>query len=177
MRARDSCACCGDRTGMKALVPLFLLALAAACGAPSSEHAANQPPAAAELALTDAWAAPTPSGVDVSAGYLTITNGTEAADRLLSATSPRAERMEVHEMAMEGAVMQMRPVTQLEVPAGESVQLAPGGTHLMFYGVAEPFAEGQSIPVQLMFETAGAVDVTLPVRRGAPEAHGSGHGG
>lgn len=175
-RARDSGAPQADRTGMKALIPLFFFALLAACGAPPAEHSPSQAQAAA-LVIEDAWAAPTPSGVDVSAGYLTIANGTAGADRLLSATSPRAERVEVHEMVMDGAVMQMRPVAQLEVPAGQSMQLAPGGAHLMFYGVSEPFAEGQSIPVQLVFETAGTIDVTLPVRRGAPETHGSAHGG
>jgi copper(I)-binding protein len=175
MRARDSCAAQDDRSGMKALVPLFFLAFAAACGAPSSEQSSSR--AVAELTLAGAWAAPTPSGVDVSAGYVTITNATGAADHLLSATSPRAERVEVHEMTMDDAVMQMRAVERLEIPAGQSVQLAPGGQHLMFYGVAEPFAEGQEIPVQLVFETSGPIDVSLPVRRGAPETHGADHGG
>jgi copper(I)-binding protein len=159
---------------MKALFPLFLIFAAAACGAPQT--AQHETPATAELVVRDAWAAPTPSGVDVSAGYLTISNGTAAVDRLLSATSPRAERLEVHEMAMDGAVMQMRPVAQLEIPAGEDVRFAPGGMHLMFYGVRQPFAEGEGIPVELAFETAGTVAVTLPVRRGGPEAHGSAHG-
>jgi copper(I)-binding protein len=68
-------------------------------------------------------------------------------------------------------------VERLEIAAGESVQLAPGGRHLMFYGVSEPFAEGQTIDVQLVFETAGTIDVSLPVRRGAPESHAAAHGG
>ncbi|MBL8546355.1 MAG: copper chaperone PCu(A)C [Hyphomonadaceae bacterium] len=163
---------------MKALIPLFLIALAAACGAPvQSASTATDAPASAEVVLHDAWAAPTPQGVDVAAGYLTISNGTGGDDRLVGATSPRAERVEVHEMAMNGAVMQMRPVPQLTIPAGQDVQLAPGGMHLMFYGVAEPFVEGQEIPVQLSFETAGTIDVTLPVRRmGASTEHGAGHG-
>lgn len=159
---------------MRLLIPLFFsLFFAAACGAPQPA----QPETTAALNLGQAWAAPTPAGVDVSAGYLTIRNDTDAADYLLSATSPRAERVEVHEMTMDGAVMQMRPVDRLEIAAGESVQLAPGGAHLMFFGVTSPFAEGESISVQLVFETAGTIDVSLPVRRGAPAAHGDGHGG
>jgi len=160
---------------MKALFPLFLLLAASACGAPQTTQ--SEAPATAELVVRDAWAAPTPSGVDVSAGYMTIANDTAATDRLLSATSPRAERLEVHDMVMDGAVMQMRPVAQLEIPASQEVRLAPGGMHLMFYGVQQAFAEGEEIPVQLVFETAGTVDVTLPVRRGGPESHGSAHGG
>jgi copper(I)-binding protein len=66
----------------------------------------------------------------------------------------------------------MRPVETLEIAAGERADLAPGGMHLMFYGVSQPFAEGEEIPVQLTFETAGAIDAVLPVRRSAPENHG-----
>ncbi len=162
---------------MKALFPLCLVLLAVACGPSPREEAAQETSVAAEVVLHDAWAAPTPAGVDVAAGYLTISNGTGGNDRLLNATSPRAERVEVHEMAMDGAVMQMRPAPQLEIPAGQDVQLAPGGMHLMFYGVTAPFVEGQEIPVQLSFETAGTIDVSLPVRRiGAGAEHSAEHG-
>lgn len=155
---------------MRALAPLFALLFAAACGAPQQPEQAAR---AEALNIEQPWAAPTPSGVDVSAGYLVINNPTANGDRLLGATSARADRVEVHEMTMNGAVMQMRRVENLTIAAGQSVILAPGGMHLMFYGVAEPFAEGQSIPVQLTFEKAGAIDVTLPVRRTGPEGHSS----
>jgi len=127
--------------------------------------------AGATLSAHDAWVAPTPAGVDVAAGYLTITNPTNAPDHLLSATSLRAERVEVHEMSMDGAVMRMRPLDRLEIPAGGTVRLGPGGNHLMFFGVSEPFAQGQNIPVSLVFEHAGTIEVTLPVRRNAPATH------
>lgn len=158
---------------MKALLPLTLalVALAAACGAPASQSSAHEKHAATGLTVHDGWAAPTPAGVDVAAGYLTISNQTGAADRLLAATSPRAERVEVHEMTMNGSVMQMRAVPNLEIAAGRDVELGPGGMHLMFFGVTEPFADGQSIPVHLVFETAGAVDVNLPVSRSGPPSH------
>jgi copper(I)-binding protein len=148
---------------MRALIPLLFLIATASCNAPSN----SQAPA---LAIEQAWAAPTPAGVDVSAGYLSIVNGTAAEDRLLGATSPRAERIELHEMSIDGAVMRMRGVDTLTIAPGEHVELGPGGMHLMFYGVTEPFTEGQDIPVQLTFETAGPVNVTLPVRRAAPES-------
>ena len=159
---------------MKALLPLsfIFVAIAAACGAPATPSAAQEMHSQAALAVHDAWAAPTPAGVDVAAGYLTISNHTGHADRLLSATSARAARVEIHEMTMNGAVMQMRAVARVEVPAGRDVQLGPGGMHLMFFGVSEPFAEGQTVPVRLVFETAGAVDVNLPVRRRGAPSHG-----
>jgi len=151
----------------------FALALFSAACSPSPEATESTVAPAGRLEVRDAWAAPTPNGVDVSAGYLTIFNGGGEADRLVSAESARAGRVEVHEMIMDGAVMQMRPVTALEIGAGETVSLAPGGAHLMFYDVTEPFAEGQTISVRLQFERAGEVDIELPVRRAA--VHGAGH--
>jgi periplasmic copper chaperone A len=155
------------RTPMRILIAALFVALTA-CGQPS-----EAPPAV--LHIENAWAAPTPGGVDVSAGYLSLVNDTETEDALLSASSPRAERVEVHEMTMEGGVMQMRAVARLEIPAGETVELAPNGRHLMFYGVTQPFAEGETIPVRLTFEHAGDIDVSLPVRR--PGASHTSHGG
>ncbi len=153
---------------MKNIAALLLLALTAACGAPQTEPT---PPAAAVfpagITLTDAWAAPTPGGVDVSAGYLTISNGGPEDDSLIAASSPRAARVELHDMSMDGAVMRMRALDTLPVAAGEQAALAPGGMHLMFVGVTEPFIEGENIAVTLTFEHAGAIDATLPVRRGA----------
>ena len=151
---------------------IFCLALAlSACGDPSRTTEAAQDTPMRRVAIEDAWAAPTPVGVDVSAGYLTIANGSGQADRLLSATSPRAERLEIHEMSMSEGVMQMRPTDSLVVGAGQETALAPGGAHLMFYGVAEPFAEGQEVPIQLTFEHAGTIDVLLPVRRAGAGSH------
>lgn len=156
---------------MKSLFPLFLILIAAACGAPTSTSAAHEMHGEAPVSAHDAWAAPTPAGVDVAAGYMTIANPTNVADHLLRATSSRAERVEVHEMTMDGAVMRMRPLTNLEIPAGGEVRLGPGGNHLMFFGVSEPFEQGQNIPVQLVFEHAGTIEVSLPVRRTAPTSH------
>lgn len=155
---------------MKLWIAATIALVAAACGAPSQQQqaAAQQP---GRLTIEAAWAAPTPAGVDVSAGYLSIANHSAANDRLLSATSPRAERVEIHEMTMDGGVMRMRPLNGLAAPAGETVALGPGGTHLMFYGVTRPFTEGETIPVQLTFETAGVIDANLRVSRRAPQNH------
>jgi hypothetical protein len=148
---------------MRILAAAFFVALTA-CGQPSETPVAQEAPASV-VHVEGAWAAPTPGGVDVSAGYLTLVNDTVAEDALLSASSPRADRVEVHEMTMDGGVMQMRAVARLVIPAGQSVELAPSGRHLMFYGVTQPFAVGETILVRLTFEHAGAIDVSLPVRR------------
>ena len=159
---------------MKYLAAALLIALAA-CGQASEQPAAKQETPAPVLHVENAWASPTPGGVDVSAGYLTLVNDTAAEDALVSASSPRAERVEVHEMTMEGGVMQMREAARLAIPAAQSVQLAPNGRHLMFYGVAQPFAVGETIPVRLTFEHAGDVDVLLPVQRPGASPEHNGH--
>jgi copper(I)-binding protein len=154
---------------MRAFFCALALAMAAACGAPqqAAEEPATERISSMRLQVLDTWASPTPGGVDVSAGYLTIANEGESADRLVSASSPRAARVEIHEMIMDGAVMQMRPVTALSIGPGERIELAPGGRHLMFFGVTQPFSPGEEIPVQLTFEQAGVMDIALPVQTGA----------
>lgn len=154
---------------MKAFAVLLLFLALASCGSPSRPHGQT----GADLTVEQAWAAPTPAGVDVSAAYLTVRNGAVAGDRLLGATSPRADRIEIHEMSMDGAVMRMRTVETIPIAPDEAVVLAPGGMHLMFYGVREPFAEGENIPVRLRFQNAGEIDVVMPVRRVVPGEHGA----
>ncbi len=159
---------------MRAFFCALILSFAAACGAP--QQAADQPPAAdantVRLQVQDMWATVTPGGVDVSAGYMVIANGGAADDRLISATSPRATHVEIHEMTMDGAVMRMRPVDAVVVPAGGQAELAPGGQHLMFTGVTQPFVDGEEIPVQLTFEHAGTMEIALPVHPGTgPNGH------
>jgi hypothetical protein len=119
---------------------------------------------AATLTIADAWASATPGGARVSAGYMTIRNPAGAADQLIGAESPRAGRVELHVMEMDGAMMQMRPTARVDVPAGGEAVLAPGGTHLMFLDVAAPFTPGETIPVTLTFAQAGRVEATLAVR-------------
>ncbi len=143
---------------MKNLLVLAVFALAA-CGAAQTHG----------LHVEYGWASPTPGGVDVSAGYLIIVNDSDAADRLLAASSPRAAHVDLHQMRMDGAVMQMRRSGPIAIAAHDRLTLAPGGAHLMFTGVASPFREGERVPVRLTFEHAGAMSIELPVSRGAPE--------
>lgn len=100
----------------------------------------------------------------VGGGFMTIENTGTEADRLVSITSTVADKSEIHEMGMEGDVMKMRALTDgLEIPAGETIVLSPGGLHLMFMGLKGAFVEGETVSVTLTFEKAGTVDVELPV--------------
>lgn len=117
------------------------------------------------IVVTDSWATVAPTGVKQAAGFLTISNASGTDDRLLSATSPRAARMEVHEMGMEGSMTTMRELKSgIAVPAGATVSLKPTGDHLMFVDLSAPLGVGETVPVTLTFEKAGAVQVELPVR-------------
>ncbi|ATN34561.1 hypothetical protein ACO34A_12190 [Rhizobium sp. ACO-34A] len=103
-------------------------------------------------------------GQPVGGGFVTIKNGGASDDRLVSAESPAAGRVELHEMAMVNDVMKMRQLNEgVPVPAGQTVELKPGGLHMMFFEVKQPFVEGGSVPVKLAFEKAGTVEIVLPV--------------
>ncbi len=107
----------------------------------------------------------------VAGGFLTIENTGTEADRLVSATSDIAGETQIHEMAMQGDVMKMRQLADgLEIPAGETVVLAPGGFHIMFMGLKQALVEGETITVTLTFEKAGTVDVVLPIEAAAADA-------
>ena len=107
----------------------------------------------------------------VGGGFLTIENTGAEADRLVSVTSTVAGDTQIHEMAMDGDVMKMRQLKDgLEIPAGETVVLAPGGFHIMFMGLKQAFVEGETVAVTLTFEKAGSVEVLLPVEAAAADA-------
>lgn len=133
----------------------------AACGAPTEPKG---------LTFDHAWARTTPPGATTGAGYLAIANS-GPADRLVAVTSPAADKVELHESAMEGMVMTMRPLGPLDLPMGETTTLAPSGKHLMFLGLKAPFVAGAKVPVTLTFEISGERKLELEVRNAAPEEH------
>jgi copper(I)-binding protein len=107
--------------------------------------------------------APVPTA-SVAAGYLTIINRADQDDRVMSIDTPSAERVEIHEMVMDGDVMKMRPVAGgLAIAAGEPLELKPGGLHLMIMGLTAPLVAGETVMVRLTFETSGAIDVPFAI--------------
>jgi copper(I)-binding protein len=129
---------------------------------------------AGTLHIDHPWSRPMPATAKVGAGYLTIINHGTQDDTLLSAETPLAGRVEIHEMTMEGGIMKMRPLTQgLPLKAGEKSELKPGGYHIMFMDVKERPAVGSEFKATLVFARAGRVDVTFKVEQ-KPDT--SGHG-
>jgi copper(I)-binding protein len=122
-----------------------------------------------DLQISGPFTRATLPNAPVGAGYLTITNTGSSDDRLVSANSPAAGVTQIHEMKMEGDVMKMAELPDgLVIPAGGSVSLTPGGFHIMFMQLKQSFAEGSTVPVTLVFEKAGSIDLELAV--GAPNA-------
>jgi copper(I)-binding protein len=111
----------------------------------------------------EAWARPTVAGQPVGGAYLQLQNTGGAADRLLGASTSAAERVELHSMQMSGDVMRMRQVDAIELPAGATVELAPGGLHLMLMGLKAPLRAGERLPLVLRFEKAGELKTELVV--------------
>ena len=139
--------------------------------------AAAEDYAVGSLQIGNPWARATPSGASVGAGYLTITNKGTAPDRLIGGSAAPASRFEVHTTVVEGGVAKMRPLKGVEIKPGETVELKPGGMHVMFMGLKQPLKQGQRVKGTLVFEQAGTVEIEFAVQAvGAPAGHG-GHEG
>ena len=107
------------------------------------------------------------------AGFMSLRNAGAQPDRLLSAASPIARVAELHTHIREGEVMRMRPVNDIPLPAGQTVELRPGGLHIMLIGLNAPLVQGARVPLTLRFERAGEVQVELAVESAG--ARGAGH--
>lgn len=123
--------------------------------------------AAATPAVSGAWVRPSMGSDQPAAAYLTIANASGQSDALLGASAPGAASVEIHQTStgMNG-MTGMAPVSRLEIPAGGTVTLAPGGTHLMIMGLATPLQVGGTLELRLVFEHAGTVVVRAEVRQG-----------
>ena len=155
----------------RALFPVVLIALAGSLAActPGQNTAAG---AAGAVQVSGALCRPTPVGRQTTGCYLTLT--ASADDRLMSVTSPVAGRAQVHESRIESNMMMMHQLEDgLPLPAGQAVELKPGGNHIMLLAVAEPLKVGDTVALTLTFASAPPVETTAPV--GQPALTDSGH--
>jgi len=145
-------------------------ALSADAQRPDSAAAHADSASAHGIHIRDAWARATPAGARMGAIYLTIESA--AADRLLAAAVPDsvAEETQIHETIVipdssgGASRMTMRPVAALELPAGQPVQLKPGGYHIMLMGMKRALKAGDRVAVTLTLENAGKQSATAVVR-------------
>jgi copper(I)-binding protein len=122
------------------------------------------------------WARPTIPNRP-GAAYFGIHNHGAAADRLIGARAGGVGKIELHKAEQKDDIMTMAPVDALEIPAGGMAHLGPGGLHLMLFGIDPPLKQGDTLEMILIFEAAGEVAITVPVRKamGDQQHHGEGH--
>lgn len=147
--------------------PAWAQPAGSAAAAPAARGAVTQ--------VQAAWARPTVQGQAAGGGFLKIVGGAQP-DKLVAASSPVAGRVELHTMRMDGDVMRMRQVESIEVGAGQTVELKPGGLHVMFMDLKAPLKSGSSFPLILRFEKAGELTVDVAVQATAAAGGSAGHG-
>jgi periplasmic copper chaperone A len=139
---------------------LFVLAAAVAAGtlAHAHDYTLNG------LHIEHPYARPTVPMQRSGGAYLTIENRGKDGDKLVGASSPIAESVEIHTMAMDGNVMKMREVDGVELKPESKVEMMPGhGYHLMMSGLRQPLKAGDKFPMTLTFEKAGKTEVSVVV--------------
>jgi copper(I)-binding protein len=103
-----------------------------------------------------------PGGRNVTAAYAVL-RSRGGGDRLVAVSAAGAASGEIHDHVSQDGMMKMVRINGVDVPAGGAAALAPGGKHLMLFGVNPPYVAGQTVAVTLTFQTAGALEITAPV--------------
>jgi copper(I)-binding protein len=144
--------------------PSLLLGAALVCSSAwAQEYHAGQ------ILISHVFARATVPGQPSGAAYLTLENRGAQADRLLAAATPAASRTEIHTMIMDGNLMKMREVQQVDLAPKATVDMTPGhGYHLMLLELKQPLKAGSTLPLTLTFEKAGKVEVSAPVKTVQP---------
>lgn len=139
---------------MKKVIAAILLSFAAAT------------PALAEVKIEEPWVRATVAQQRATGAFMRITVTQDA--RLVSAQSPVAGKVEIHEMLVDKDVMKMRPVAAVELPAGKTVELKPGGHHIMLLDLKRPLSPDESVPLSLVVEGKNGkretIELAAPVR-------------
>lgn len=150
---------------LAALAAIAVLALAgAACGDDDEEDtgggATATPAAAGGIEIMDAFGR---AALDRASAYFTIVNNGSEDDALVAASAPVADRVELHETVTMGAETKMQPVDKIDVPAGERVQLKPGGLHVMLMDLTRDLKEGDQYTLTLEFQSGLTKEVEITV--------------
>lgn len=122
-----------------------------------------EPSAVNSISIEHLWARATFVGARTGAAYLTIVNHDSTADRLVSASTPLARKVEFHQENDDNGVMRMRELPGIDIGPGGSVTFKPGAIHIMMVGLTQQLKEGQTFALTLQFEKAGKIDVQVPI--------------
>jgi copper(I)-binding protein len=145
---------------MKSVLSFVIAFALAVVISPASAHEYK----AGSIEIKHPWSRATPKGSEVAGGFMKLINTGTESDRLIGGSTTLAGKFEIHESAMEGGVMKMRPQTKgIEIKPGQTVELKPGSYHLMFIGLKAPFEKGKRVKGTLQFEKAGTVEVEYAI--------------
>jgi copper(I)-binding protein len=120
---------------------------------------------AATVTVRDAWVGEPAANRKQTAAFAVIENAGTEARAIVSAASDVTEKVELHEMKLEGSMMRMSPVERIEVPAGGRAELKPGGLHLMLFGLKRPLVAGESVALEITLDDGTTLSVSAPVRK------------
>jgi copper(I)-binding protein len=153
---------------MRTLSFLLFSFVAALCVGLAIAHGADS-----SIQVADAWARQAPmmpstghmhGATGTGAVYVTLRNSGAAPDALVGASSEAAEVVELHETIRDGEVMRMRPVAKLALPAGATLEMKPGGLHIMLINLKRALHPGDKVPLTLTFEHGASLPLEVPVR-------------
>jgi copper(I)-binding protein len=119
-------------------------------------------PAIAQVTVADPWVRGTVTGQKATGAFMQLKSTGDTA--LVGAASPVAKIVEIHEMKMDAGVMKMSAIDKLPVPAGKTVELKPGGYHVMLMDLTQQLKEGESVPITLSFVDKGGKKTTVEVK-------------
>ncbi|MCL7744498.1 copper chaperone PCu(A)C [Guyparkeria hydrothermalis] len=148
--------------------PINFLLLAATLLAGSVAHAA-------ELEVIDPWVALSPPGAHATAAFMELRNAGEQPVDLVAASVDGFQVVELHRSIEENGMHRMVQQERITVPAGGSVELAPGGYHVMLIGAESELEEGEVLTLELTLGDGSRVSVEAPVKRREQAMGGHGH--
>jgi len=119
---------------------------------------------ARQIEITAPYVRAVPPGQPNSAAFMTLTNSGDVDGALVAAASPAAEVVELHTHAMVDGMMRMRRIERIDLPAGDTVELAPGGLHIMLIGLVAPLVIDETVEIRLNFDDGSERLVSAPVR-------------
>lgn len=129
----------------------------------------------AQVTVEEPWIRATAPGQTIAGGYMKLKSATPTV--LVGVRTPLTARAEIHEMSMEAGVMKMRAVSRIDLPAGTTVELKPGGYHLMLMNLDRRLRDGETVPITLIFEGADKKREQVEIKASVRDVHAGMHGG
>lgn len=134
-------------------------------------------PAADTVDVSAPYARAVPEMMKNSAIFLSLTNTGTADQAIVAASSPAADVVELHTHVKDGDVMRMRKIDQIDIKAGETTVLEPGGLHIMLLGLTGPLSPGAEVDLEMRFSDGTTKNIVAPVKsvQGMQHGHGAHH--